>query len=50
MEEKALEGYEPCLHIFWKGVRKSACKALPKIGHLSEENITKELACLLTFI
>lgn len=36
-EDKAVEGCEPRLHIFWKGVRTSASKALPKIGHLSED-------------
>lgn len=33
MEDKAVEGCEPRLHIFWRG----AGKALPKIGHLSED-------------
>lgn len=33
MEDKAVEGCEPRLHIFWR----SAGKALPKIGHLSED-------------
>ena len=45
MEQKALEGYEPYLHIFWKCVRKnesiSVCQTSTKIDHLSEGNIIK---------
>lgn len=37
VEDKAVEGCGPRLHIFWKAVRTSAGKALSKIGHLSED-------------
>lgn len=50
---KALQEYEPYLHIFWKCVRDTECTSIGKtsteIDH-QVRDILIELACILTLI